>query len=832
MTTHPNPYTASDRMPHQRPATDASPSKSACSMEARLSEALDLHRQGRLTEARIRYERILSKQPDHPDALNLLGALEQAAGNLTLALGYLEKAISLSPQNGMYLNNLGNALKDAGQYDRAEACYCRAAELDPRDPNPPYNLATLLHGRDRLAEARIWYEKTLALAPDDTAALNNLGALLRTQGKMSQAESVYRKLLETAPNHPKALFNLGSLLCDQGRLEEAEASFHAALSVNPQYIEALLGLGRAFREAGRLIEAGNAYTRAIRNRPDSAEAHFNLGNIFKDLGRFEEAAACYRKALDIDPGFAPAMCNLGSAFRELGLNDAAMACYRKALESDPDFAAVYNNMSILHTEQGRITEAIACCKKAQELRADFAESYNNLGRALKYSGRAAESIEWYEKSLALAPETAFVHSNLLYAMSYLEDGSPETVLQAHRSWAQCHGASADKRFSDHSNEADPGRRLRVGYVSPDFRQHPVGTFIEPVLAGHDRSSVEVVCFSDVRKRDSVTQRLRRLADQWYDTAGMSDQRLAEMIRDAGVDILVDLAGHTAGNRMPLFSLRPAPVQVTYLGYPNTTGLAAMDYRISDAWADPPGQTDAWHTEKLIRLDHGFLCYSPPEAAPEVGPTPCIKSGTVTFGSFNNLAKFNAGVASLWADVLNAVPGSRLIMKFKTLSDPGVRQHVIDAFAANGISSDRVSLHGFLPSFADHFALYNRIDIGLDTFPYNGTTTTCEALWMGVPVVALAGRTHAARVGVSILTGLGLVDLVAQNREEYVRKAAALAGDLNRLETLRKGLRRHMQASTLMDGRGLARRLEHAYRDMWHDWCTSIGSDIASVANEE
>jgi len=820
MTTNPNPYPASGQLSPQCPAREASSCGSTCSTDALLAKALDLHRHGRLAEARIRYEKILSQQADHPDALNLLGVLEQATGNLAQALGYLEKAASRLPQSGIYLNNLGNALKDAGQLDRAEACYRRAAELDARDPNPPYNLAALLQGRDRVAEARIWYEKTLALTPNDTAALNNLGALLRTQGEMSQAESVYSKLLAAAPNHPKALFNLGSLLCDQGRLEEAEAKFRAALSFNPHYSEALLGLGRACRKAGRLIEAGKAYTQAVRIRPDSAEAHFNLGNIRKDLGEFVEAAACYRRALAIDPDFAQARCNLGSAFREMGKTEAAMVCYQRALVSDPNFAEVYNNMSILLTEQGRIEEAITCCKRAQALRADFAESYNNLARALKYSGRAKESITWYEKSLALAPETACVHSNLLYALSYLEDVSPEVVIQAHRHWAGCHGAAAARRFKDHPNVADPRRRLRVGYVSPDFRTHPVATFIEPVLACHDRSAVEVICFSEVQKKDAITRRLQQLADRWFDTAGIADQRLAGMIQAAEVDILIDLAGHTAGNRMPLFSLRPAPVQVTYLGYPNSTGLSTMDYRITDAWADPPGQTEAWHTEELVRLDHGFLCYTPPETAPEVGPPHHRENGAVTFGSFNNLAKFNVGVASLWADVLKAVPGSRLVMKFKTLSDPAVRQIVIDAFAVNGISSDRLSLHGFLKSSADHFALYNRIDIALDPFPYNGTTTTFEALWMGVPVVTLAGRTHVARVGVSILTELGLPELVAQSLEDYVQTAAILARDRSRLDALRKGLRTCIQVSAFMDGPGFTHRLERAYRTMWRRWCAS------------
>ena len=820
MTTQPSPDPACTRLLHQHCSKEESSPNANFSEAVLLSEALDLHRQGQLAEARIGYEKILSRRPDHPDALNLLGALEQNDGNLDAALCCLEKAVGLAPQNGIYLNNLGNALKDTGEFIRAEACYRRAAKLDPRNPNPLYNLAALLQGQDRLDEALTWYERTLVLDPDDTATMNNLGALLRAQGKVVQAESVYRKLLAATPNHPKALLNLGSLLWDQDRFKEAEAGFRAALSINPDYPEALLGLGRTFRETGRLDEARKAYSRAVRIRPDSAETHFNLGNIHKDLGRFEDAVTSYQQALAINPDYAQALCNLGSAFREMGRADPAMACYRRALDSDPDFAAVYNNMSILHTEQGRITEAIACCKRAQALRADFAESYNNLARALKYSGKVKESITWYEKSLALAPETAFVHSNFLYALSYLEDVSPEAVIQAHRNWAKCHGATVARRFKDHSNAADPRRRLRVGYVSPDFRRHPVATFIEPVLTKHDRSAVEVICFSEVRKKDAVTRRLRQLADRWYDTAGITDQRLAGMIQAAGVDILVDLAGHTAGNRMPLFSFRPAPVQATYLGYPNTTGLSTVNYRITDAWADPPGQTEAWHTEELVRLDQGFLCYTPPTVAPEVGPPPHRETGSVTFGSFNNMAKFNAGVASLWAAVLKTVPGSRLIMKFKSLSDPEVRQTVIDAFGANGVSPDRLSLHGFLPSNADHFAFYNQIDIALDTIPYNGTTTTCEALWMGVPVIALAGRTHAARVGVSILTGLGLSELVAQSREDYVQTAAALARDCRRLGALRKGLRLRLQASPLLDGTAFTRRLENAYRAMWRCWCTS------------
>ena len=804
------------------PSGSESGRANASTSAGRLAHALAMHRQGRVEKAEEGYRRILAENPDHGDALNFLGVLHLDTGRVDDAVTGLERAARIDPENEIVWNNLGNALKAQGRTDRAEACYRRAMAINETDPDPVFNLATLLQGRGRPEAAEAAYRRTLALSPDDAGALNNLASLLCDRGAFADAEAAYRRVLERQPDNPRVLTNLGRLLVARGRHDEAAACCRRALADGAETLEVLLCLGRACREAGRLDEARSVGERAVALHPESAKARFNLGNVHKDAGRFTEAAGHYRSALDRDAALAPAWCNLGLILREEGRNDAAMDCYQKAVAADPAFAEAYNNMSILFTETGRIGEAVAACRKAQGLRDDFAASYNNMARALKYSGRAAESIAWYRRSLGVSPDTAFVHSNLLYCLAYLDgpEGAPRAVSAEHRRWESVHGAPPHRVRRHHANRPDPDRPLRVGYLSPDFRKHPVATFMAPVLSGHNTESVHSVCFSDVRGGDRITETLRSLAGEWIDIAGLDDDRVEALIEQRRIDILVDLAGHTAGNRMPLFTRRPAPVQVSYLGYPNTTGLSAMNYRLTDAWADPPGMTETYHSETLVRLPQGFLCYAPPEDTAAVAPSPMTEQGGITFGSFNNLAKFNDSVAALWARILHAVPRSRLVMKFRTLNDPTVRGHVLARFAAHGIGADRIQCLGFLPSARDHFALYHRIDIALDTFPYNGTTTTCEALWMGVPVVALAGETHAARVGVSILTGLGLDFLVARSPDDYAARAAALAADPQRLQTLRSKLRPLMAASPLTDGPGFARRLEAAYRGMWRRWCAS------------
>ena len=417
----------------------------------------------------------------------------------------------------------------------------------------------------------------------------------------------------------------------------------------------------------------------------------------------------------------------------------------------------------------------------------------------------------YRQAIEIKHDFAEANSNLLFCMNYDTQTSQSEILVESRRWDA--NQAVPGASNEPSNPSDSNRRLRVGYVSPDFRQHSVSHFLDAVFAGHNRHSFEVFGYAEVVKPDQETARFRDLSDGWCSTVGMTDPAVAERIRDDRIDILVDLAGHTANNRLLAFAERPAPVQVTWLGYPNTTGLSAMDCRLTDAIADPEGVADAQHSETLVRLPNGFLSY-----APELDGPPARTTGHVTFGSFNNLAKVTPEVVETWARILDRIPNSRLVIKSRPLADAGTRKRYLEMFVARGIDANRVELCAWIASKSGHLGAYARVDIGLDPFTYNGTTTTCEALWMGVPAITLSGDRHAGRVGASILTRVGHADFVAETEEAYVEKAAALANDLDRLSALRKDLRDRMRQSPLCDADGFARDIEAAYREMWRSAC--------------
>ena len=496
-----------------------------------------------------------------------------------------------------------------------------------------------------------------------------------------------------------------------------------------------------------------------------------------------------------------------------------MATYRKALELKPDNVKALNNLGLALAGQGKLDEAVDGYRRAVELKPDHANAHNNLGLALMNQGKLDEAVTAYRKALELEPDHANAHNNLLLCMNYDAQTSQHEILAESRRWDDVHAVprAADER--SHPADRNAERRLRVGYVSPDFRRHSVSHFLDPVIAGHDRRSFEVFCYAEVVKPDDETARFRSLSDGWCSTVGMTDSLVAARIREDGIDILVDLAGHTGKNRLLVFAERPAPVQVTWLGYPNTTGLSAMDYRLTDAIADPEGDADALHTETLVRLPNGFLCFAPAADAPEIGGTPALTTGRVRFGSFNNLAKVTPDVVETWARILHRIPKSDLVIKNRSLADEETRERYLEMFGAHGIDPGRVESCSWIASRTGHLGAYNQVDIGLDPFPYNGTTTTCEALWMGVPVITLRGDRHSGRVGASILTQVSLAGLVAETTAVYVEKAVALASDLDRLSALRSDLRRRMQISPLCDPEGFTRDVETAYREMWRRVCT-------------
>jgi protein O-GlcNAc transferase len=641
------------------------------------------------------------------------------------------------------------------------------------------------------------------------------------------------------------------------------ASADTALALLPA--ASRLEEGMALRAQGRQEEAVAEFRAALLFEPNLAEAHHQLGNALKSLHRYAEAVASLRAAALLAPQSGAVWLNLGVGCLELSRLDEAVACFRRAIRLEPTRPEAHNILGHALLAKGRCTAAKHCLEEALRLRPGYPAAHDNLGRVLKTQGLAAEALAHHRTALAAAPRPE-THSNLLFSLNFPADISAEEIFAEHRRWAERYACGASGRAqppsptseervaaggasgpsvanvaraestsntSNMSNTTNTtntagtagtantantantagARRLRVGYVSPDFVNHAVAYFFEPVLAAHDRGHFEIFCYSNVRVPDKVTQRLRGLSDGWREIAGLSDDKVAALIREDQIDILIDLAGHTARNRLLVFARRPAPVQATWLGYPNTTGLDAIDYRITEAVSDPAGN-EAWHTEKLLRLPETFSCYRPSEESPPVGPLPAAAVGHVTFGCFNHLAKLTPPAIKLWAEVLHAVLASRLFLKSRGLVDLETAARVREEFARHGIEAGRLELNGEELSVTRHLALYGRVDIALDPFPYNGTTTTCEALWMGVPVVALAGRTHVARVGASLLTHLGAAHWIADTPAQYVARCRELASDLAVLAAVRAGLRERMGASPLCDAPRFTRNLEDAFRKMW------------------
>ena len=505
--------------------------------------------------------------------------------------------------------------------------------------------------------------------------------------------------------------------------------------------------------------------------------------------------------------------------RRQGRLSEALALFEDALQQRPDSPRGHAGYAFTLVQVGRIEEAIEAYREALRLRPDFPKAWAGLGEAYQSAGCLEPAIEAFENARRLNGGEDSDDARV-YLLNMDPSRTPEFVYEAHAAWGRRRSVPC---FTPHANARTSDRILRVGYVSAFFSCHTTYSFFSSLLAEHDRSVVHVTCYDSTAKPDECSARLRSRADGWRPIHGMPDDEAAALIREDAIDILVDLSGHTGGNRLPLFALKPAPVQATYLGYPNTTGLEAIDYRIVDAITDPPGRADELHTEELVRLPRCFVAYAPSPDCGEVSPCPVLRKGGFTFGSFSHPLKWNDAVVRAWAAILNRVPSSRLILhhgasfyKIAPVFD-ALRRRVHARFAAHYVDGSRITLIGCLDP-VEHFALYREVDLCLDTFPYNGTTTICEGLWMGVPPIALTGETHVSRVATSILTSVGLSGFVTTSIEQYVERAVAAAGDVEGLAALRSSMRARMSVSPVADGRSLARAMEDAYRQIWRRWC--------------
>lgn len=638
-------------------------------------------------------------------------------------------------------------------------------------------------------------------------------------GRLAEAERIYRQILARQPSHIDALHNLGVLAHQTGRNDIAADLIRRAIALNPNFPEAQSNLGSVLRDLGQLQEAIAACRSAIALRPDYPEAHSNFGNALRDGGQLDDAIAAYRRAIALKPDFADAYNKLGGALRARGQTDEAIAAYRQAIAIRPNFAEAHCNLASAFKTQNRLDEAIALYRHAISLKPDFAAAHTNLAGALMDMGQLDAAIAADRDAIALNPNFPEAHSNLIFTMHYHRGYDAQTISKELRCWNQVHGEPLQKFIQPHSNNTDPNRRLRIGYLSPDFRDHAVARNLLPLLQRHDHRQFEIICYAQLLHPDAMTSQIQPHADLWRNITGVPDERVAQQIRQDRIDILVDLALHTAGNRLPIFARKPAPVQVTFAGYPGSTGVSAIDYRLSDPYLDPVGMDESVYSEKTIRLPATFWCYDPLENAQiPVNPLPAAAAGSFTFGCLNKRCKLNDLVIAHWAKVLSPVKDSRLLL----LSPAGSpRQATLDRFTKEGIDPSRVQFVSQQPR-QEYLQLYHRIDLGLDSFPYNGHTTSLDSLWMGVPMVTLVGQSPVSRAGWSQLSNLGLPELAADTPEQFVKIAVNLANDIPRLSELRQTLRARMQASPLMDADAFARNIEAAYRRMWQTW-TSLAT---------
>ena len=562
------------------------------------------------------------------------------------------------------------------------------------------------------------------------------------------------------------------------------------------------------------------YQQALALKPDYGDAYNNFGIALDVLGRLDESVATLEKAVRLKPNDASAHYNLGNALQRLGRLDESVASYERALALNPDYMDVYNNLGAALTHQGKLEEAVNRLQQPVANNPGSAGALNNLGNALKEQGRIDEASSYYRRSIMAQPDYEIAHSNLLVCMNYDPRVTPEQLLAEHRRWDRMFGfVQGAGPLPEH--DANPSRRLRIGYLSPDLYFHPVASFFEPIISNHDSGRVETFCYAQVPAPDAVTARLRAKSHHWHNIYGKSDPQVIEQIKADGIDILVDLAGHTGNNRLRLFAHRPAPIQATYLGYPNTTGLRTMDYCITDDVTDPEGEPQVY-TEELIRLPGPFCCYQPPLNAPDVSALPASKAGHLTFGSLQNLAKLNPAVIHLWCELLKAVPTARLLI-FRNSLKGQIRDRLLSEFTSRGIAADRIELRNSIVGDGGYMTVYRDVDVSLDTFPWSGHTTACESLWMGVPILTCYGDRHAGRMASSILSYLDMDAFVAESPEEFIAKGGGVGGKPGRLG--RDAARNsgstceHRWSATARNSR---RGLEDAYAAMWQRWCIPVG----------
>lgn len=745
----------------------------------KINDLLALYQAKNYSEAISKAQKLTKQFPEHGLGWNVLGLSYLLTGKTEKALLPLQKMATLAPNDAAVRSNLGNVLRDLGRLPEAEACYRTALKIDPRYVMALINLGALLMSMKRLEESEHCYRNALQISQSVAAVHRGLGNVLRSMGRLSDALDCYQTALSIEPNSAITHYDRGTALWLDGRVHKAIEHYQLSLKFDPNSVATHNDLAVALLKSGKWAECASHCQTAIRLAPRSFQPYVNLGNALNELGQYAEAEMSYRHVLKLNPNLTEAHSNLGNVL----------------------------------LKQGRISEAESYCKKALDIAPHFTEAYMNLGNIYKDLGQLSEAENCYHKVIHLDPYHANAFGDLLFSLNYRET-EPQYSFELARQYGVENSFKTPNRFTTWAIEPAP-KRLRIGFVSGDLGNHPVGYFLEGLLAKLDQRTLDLYAYSTSGKNDELSERIRTHFSNWKSIQGLNDEDAAQLIYDDGIHILIDLSGHTAKNRLPVFAWKPAPVQVSWLGYFATTGLPEMDYLIADHWTLPENE-EIYFTENIWRLPDTRLCFTPPIEHVDVSPLPALNNRRITFGCFNNLNKMNEAVVALWARVLKAVPDSQLFLKSRQLSDTALQQQTLARFAAHDIPAERLALEGADPRSV-YLAAYQRVDIALDPFPFTGGTTSVEGLWMGVPVITLAGERFLSRQGVGILMNAGLKEWIAKDANDYVTRAVIHASDIERLSNLRQKLRHQVLASPLFDATRFARNFETAMRDMWQQF---------------
>jgi len=749
---------------------------------------------GRIEDAERLFRSVLKSEPDNPEANHALGTLVVRQGKPQSALSFLSAALKADKQQSPYWLSFAEALLLTGAVSDARAVLERA-----------------------VARGFVTPEVAALKLRIDCAELYRIALEHHEAGRLGEAEKFYTSALSVDPGHVDSLHMIGRLASQTNRADVGLQLIREAIRLGGDFPAFYCGLGEALAGCGRNEESLQAFARAFELQPVFPEARTSLGNLYQSLGQFDEAIKQYEAVIAGGVSAASAHNNLGAMLFERRSLDQAIMHLSEAIRQKPDFAEAYSNLANAFQESGRLDEAVAHYQAAIRLKPDYFGALSNLGSAFKSRGRIVEAIESYRAAIKLKPDFVDAHNNLIMLLGYADVPHEELVVQT-RSFDEQIAAPLLRRRAL-PNQPDPDRRIRIGYVSGDFREHAVNYFLEPMLEHHQKNDFEFFAYANMHVEDSVTARLQAHFDHWRNIRPLNDDAVADLIEADGIDILIDLSGHMAANRLLVFARKPAPIQATWLGFTTTTGVGAIDYRITDSYVDPPGMTEHFNTETLWRLPATFCCYRPrSDIADPIDHPPRDDNGYTTFGCFNNFTKVTDRTLVRWAEILSRVPDARLLLEIVGIDSEGFRRDTEARLVRLGFPLDRVILEPRKRS--NQYVLYNNIDIALDPFPFNGGTTTLDALWMAAPVVTLAGEYFTARMGVTILNNVGLPELVARDEAAYVDLAVALANDPSRLREIRGGLRQKMSASRMMDFAAFARDIEAAYRGMWQQWCKS------------